>query len=84
MKKINQNRTRIVILCVLISLVAFTLYGAAQNANSNANDFDRQAMLDNIAFNIFLPLHEELVGKADELKQDVEAFAETPNTNSNK
>ena len=55
-------------------LIAFVLYAAAQNANDGNKDFDRQAMLDNIALNIFLPLHEDFVGKAEALNQAVEAF----------
>ncbi len=59
----------------------FALYGTAQNADSN-NDFDRQAMLDNIALNIFLPLHEELVDKTETLNKAVGAFAQNLNLDS--
>ncbi len=78
MKKIHLSRSRIIVLLIVASLALFALYSLAQNSGS-ANDFDRQAMLDNIAFNIFLPLHEELVDKAETLNQAVGAFAQNLN-----
>ena len=79
MKKIHKSLARIIILLVVISLAVLAIYGIAQNTNSNAQDFDRQAMLDNIVFNIFLPLHEELMNKTKTLNQAVRAFAQNPN-----
>ncbi len=68
-------------LLALVGVIIFVLYGEAQNSGGT-NGFDRQAMLNNIAFNIFLPLHEDFVGKAETLNQAVGAFAQNLNPNT--
>jgi len=42
-----------------------------------AQQFDRQAMLENLAYNVILPSHESFEQSANELEQSVKAFIET-------
>ena len=79
MKKTNQSATKVVLSFVRISLILFVLCGISQNFSSKAKEFDRQVMLNNIAFNILLPSHKDFVVKAGVLEQAVENFAKNPN-----
>lgn len=67
---------------VLIVCVCTILLGCAESTNSTVDEFDRKAMLQNIASTLILPGYDSLVVASKEMQEAVLLFSTTPNTST--
>lgn len=70
-------------ICLILAL-AISCSSSDDSSNGGADNFDRQALLTNLADNIIIPSYQDFDNKLGSLKSSIETFVTTPNqTNLN-